>query len=103
MGNPSGGGNSSSNNSGDPGEDNGISGMRTPKRPSPGGGTGSGESAGITASGISAAKQGYITDVLRAARMQEAAASPDGSPEDRVEGETADGSKEDAPGKENIP
>lgn len=103
MGNPSGGGNSSSNNSGDPGEDNGISGMRTPKRPSPGGGTNSEEPVGITASGISAAKQGYITDVLRAARMQEAAASPDGSPEDRVEGETADGSKEDAPGKENIP
>lgn len=107
MGNSSGNSSpSTDNNGGEPGEDNGISGMRTPKRPSPGGGTNSEEPVGITASGISAAKQGYITDVLRAARMQEDTALPDeGSTEDRVKKEenNADGNKENTPSKENIP
>lgn len=67
-GNPASDGGAGSN----PGGGDEIGGMRSPKTPPPsaGGGTGAQEPVGITAAGISAAKQGYITDVLRAARMQ---------------------------------
>ena len=73
LGNAPGGNPASDGSTGsDPGSGDEIGGMRSPKTPPPsaGGGTGTQEPVGITAAGISAAKQGYITDVLRAARMQ---------------------------------
>ena len=73
LGNAHGGNPASDGGAGsDPDGGDEIGGMRFPKTPPPsaGGGTGAQEPVGITAAGISTAKQGYIADVLRAARMQ---------------------------------
>lgn len=105
-GNPASDGGTSS----EPGGGDEIGGMRPPKITPPpvGGGSGAQEPAGVIASGISAAKQGYIADVLRAARMQgnenlDIGASNEDAQKDREIGGAAHKNEEPSVSKGNIP